>query len=278
LVFWKFLPYKKSIYIYKQGHDYFFSILLTPVHCPILCPIDTCPVVGLLLLIVVFNASSFLIPVCCHLSRWLHTSVHVCCLFVYVRSLCLLIAVFNASSFLIPVCCHLSCWLLTSVHACCLFVYVRSLCLCSFVLSLFASSLFCFPFFSHFFFSHFLCSLRSLFLSFALAFWTFGLCCICFFFFRLCVHCQFSFFSFLWTKVLRTCVSFAWFWFTLLLFMPFCSFWCLQLFLFCFFLNRFACICSFWPLCSFACMSSKVSNEKGQIAFCCSSRPEDETH
>ena len=36
-------------YLHQEGSDYFFSILLTPVHCPILCPVDTCPVKGLLL-------------------------------------------------------------------------------------------------------------------------------------------------------------------------------------------------------------------------------------
>ena len=135
-------------------------------------------------------------------------------------------------------CCHLSnkkpyfmllYSLLTSVHVSCPFVYVHPghFCFFPFPLSIFLPV----PiavlsgFFSHFFFSHFpilslfchshpvppplLSSLRSLFLSFGLAFLTFGLCCICLFFFQLCVHCLFTFFGFLWTEVLKTCVSFA---------------------------------------------------------------------
>ncbi|KAG4109027.1 hypothetical protein GLYMA_U031412v4 [Glycine max] len=58
-----------------------------------------------------------------------------------------------------PVDCSLQCTCVVSLFMFVLFVYVRPSCPFS-----------AFHFFSHFFFSHFLCSLRSLFLSFALAF------------------------------------------------------------------------------------------------------------
>ena len=153
-----------------------------------------------------------------------------------------------------PVCCHLSikkpffmllCWLLTSVHVSCPFVYVHPVpfCFFPFLLSIFFPFLlFAFPVLTPF---------------------TISLICACFLNFWFVLHLliffgyvfivSLPFFGFLWTEVLKTCMSFAWFWFTLLLFMPFCSFWCLQLFLFCFFYT-FACMCSFWPLCSFAYM------------------------